>query len=127
MPDPTADSIAQVVVAESGIVQGFNRILAARDIVLFPQETAVGMLADYAVESGTFYRGVKHVLGTLVEELLFDEAKGTVMLDAALVRRSIDRASGIAPPDSNDQSEGGLKGLADSDLDAQPEAVLTEG
>jgi hypothetical protein len=53
------------------------------------------MLADYGLQSRSYFRGVKHLLGTVVEEVLLDGQKGTVVLDATLVRRAIDRSSGV--------------------------------
>jgi ATP-dependent protease Clp ATPase subunit len=100
LPDPTANSIARAIVAEHGIVQGYNRILLAHNIVLFPQQSAVSYLSEYGVDSKTFYRGVKHLVGSIVEEILFDGTTGTVMLDAALVRRAIDRQGGNILPET---------------------------
>ena len=105
LPDPTADSIAKAIVSGQGIVEGYNRVLAGRDIVLLAMQSGVDLLADYGVETRTFFRGVKHLVGSVVEEALFDGAKGTIMLDAALVRLAIDRSTvvpgadqGIEPP-----------------------------
>lgn len=108
MPDPSAESIARAIVSEQGIIAGYNSILMARNIVLFPQPSGVDMLANYGLESKTFFRGVKHVLGTVVEDILFNDKQGTVFIDANLIRRAIDRAGGIASAgksDSVDTSE----------------------
>ena len=96
MPDPSADSIASAVVSECGIVAGYNNVLKTRDIVLIPQADGVSLLADYGIESRTFFRGVKHIIGTVIEDVLFNEMKGSVVLDSAMIRRAIDRVGGIA-------------------------------
>ena len=120
MPEPEADTIAQWVVSEHGVVDGFNRVLASRGIVLFPLEPAVNLLSDWAVQERSYFRGVKHLVGSVVEEVIFDGTTGTVMLDAALVRRAIDRAGGIVHPDEQ-AATGGAEPLRDDDADVLPE------
>lgn len=93
-PCPQADAIAKALVGEDGIMDGYNRVLAERRVVLFPGPDAVRLLADYGISTRTYFRGVKHLVGTIVEDVLFDGETGTVVLDAALVRRAIERADG---------------------------------
>jgi ATP-dependent protease Clp ATPase subunit len=95
MPDPTHDAIAHWVVSEHGAIESYNRVLQGHNVFLYPVEAAVMMLADYGLQSRSYFRGVKHLLGTVVEEVLLDGQKGTVVLDATLVRRAIDRSSGV--------------------------------
>lgn len=92
-PRPTASGIATAIVSEQGIITGYNMMLAGRGIVIFPTQNAVSLLAQYAVETRQYYRGVKHLIGSVIEEILFDGTGGTTMLDSALIRRAIDRTS----------------------------------
>lgn len=126
MPDPSADSIVLSVISEHGIVDGYNHVLAARDIVLSPKSDGVNLLADYGIESKTFFRGVKHILGTVVEDVLFNETKGTVKLDASLIRRAIDRAGGVAASAGDFDSVGTAEPVFNNDgVDgAQPQVEL---
>ena len=126
LPDPTADSIAKAIVSEQGIVAGYNRVLAGRDIVLFAEQSGVNLLSSYGVETKSFFRGVKHIIGSVVEEVLFDGPSNTIMLDDALIRRAIDRSTmqdsdsdhGIKPPASDD-SQGD-----DSEGEKNPEPAI---
>lgn len=99
MPDPTRTSISQAIVSAQGIVDGYNKVLASREIVLLPMEPGVDLLADYGFQTKSYYRGAKHLLGTIVEELLFDGTTGLVVIDKSLVKRAIDRANGDADAD----------------------------
>ena len=65
-----------------------------------PMEPGVDLLADYGVQTQSYYRGAKHLLGTIVEELLFDGTTGLVVIDESLVKRAIDRANGVADEDN---------------------------
>ena len=65
-----------------------------------PMEPGVDLLADYGVQTQSYYRGAKHLLGTIVEELLFDGTTGLVVIDERLVKRAIDRANGDGDADN---------------------------
>lgn len=93
--DPvTADSVAHALIFEHGIVEAFNKVLSPLGVSLMTLEPAVRLIADYAVATGGNYRVAKHLIGTIVEEVLFDDTKGLVLVDAPLVKRAIERANG---------------------------------
>jgi ATP-dependent Clp protease ATP-binding subunit ClpX len=119
-PCPTAKSIATAVAAEHGILNGFNQILTARDVVLFPSDTAIRAIADYSIQSKGYYRAAKDVLASIVEELLFDDYRGTMVIEKYAVRRAIDRlSSGIVSPDQvvNAGRPIGGNGVASAEVD----------
>ena len=68
-----------------------------------PMEPGVDLLADYGVQTQSYYRGAKHLLGTIVEELLFDGTTGLVVIDESLVKRAIARANGDADADADNE------------------------
>ena len=126
MPDPSADSIARAIVGEQGIVAGYNNVLTTRDIVLSPHVDGVSLLADYGIESRTFFRGVKHIIGTVIEDVLFNEAKGSVVLDSAMIRRALDRVGGISSEDDYD-SVGKAEPLFNDGSVGQVQVALARG
>jgi ATP-dependent protease Clp ATPase subunit len=97
LPDPTASSIATAITSSNGILKAFNCILASREIELLPTDSGVRLLSNYGVETSTYYRGVKHIVGGIVEDILFNASKGEkVCLDPVLVQRAIDRSCGLS-------------------------------
>lgn len=98
LPTP---GVAEVERALVNIVNGFDEVLLPRGIALLPDESAVRMIAGYAVESRGYYRAAKAVLAVIVEDLLFEERGGGVGIRLDDVRRAIERlTSGIVRPDA---------------------------
>lgn len=124
LPDPAIGHIMQATA--NGILDGYNQLLASKEIVLFPADAAIRAIGDYAMQTKTFYRGAKAVLATIVEEVFFDPHRGTVVVEAGDVRRAIDRlSSGIVQPDDDGKAGRPVEktdgASADADLDAGAE------
>jgi len=129
MPDVTADSVAQALVSENGIIKGFNQVLGERGILLFPQDSGVSLLSNHvAIETHTGFRGVKHLIGSIAEERLFEGARGTINLDAPMVRRAIERSNGALYGDTETRQSveqtGGASADDDQDAGAGSEDVV---
>jgi ATP-dependent protease Clp ATPase subunit len=106
LPIPRYEHILQAVAG--GILNDFNAILAQHDIVLFPEEPASRLIAEYAVESKCFYRGARAVLAMIVEELLFSPKGQAFVIEKADAERAIGRlTSGGFSPDDAGNSVGG--------------------
>ena len=126
LPDPTIENI--MLATANGILNGFNQVLGTKGIVLYPKAAAVRAIGKHSMESKAFYRGAKAILAAISAELLFDPRKGTVVIDASDVRRTIDRlSSGFIQPDDAQYSVASAVAMPDADLDAQPEAVVAGG
>ena len=119
LPDPTEHSL-QMATA-NGIQKGFSDLLLRRGIVLILNDASVREIARYGLETNTFYRGCRQVVGVLAEELLWDSTPNAYIITKADVRRAISRlASGLAQPDDK-PATGGTEPIPDGDADAQSE------
>ena len=119
LTDPLIESVMRGT--ETGIIEGFNRVLASKGIVLSLTDKASRSIGDYSMQTKTFYRGAKAVLAAVVEELIFDPKRGAVTIQSADVMRAIDRlSSGLVVPESGvDAQQGGGTELVvpEADLD----------
>lgn len=89
LPDPSLPSLEKA--AANGVLESFNALVGELGIVLFPHGGAISRMAEYALESRTFYRGVKSVWWSIAEQAVASGEKGTVLVgradvDAATVR-----------------------------------------
>jgi ATP-dependent Clp protease ATP-binding subunit ClpX len=104
LPSP---GIAEVERALARIVDGFDEVLLPRGIKLEPTESAVRMIAGYAVESRGYYRAAKAVLAVVVEDCLFEERGGGVAIRPGDVRRGIERlTTGFVRPAAPPSADG---------------------
>ena len=118
LPAPSAESLGRA--AAHGILDGMNGILGELDILLFPQPGGtVERIVEYALETRTYYRGVKAVWWAVAEAAVSADAKGTVLVETGDIDAAISRlATGSAgQPEAamrmdmegcNADSEGGL-------------------
>ncbi len=89
LPDPTLLSLEKA--AANGILERYNMLLGELGIVLFPQPGMIERMAKYALESGTFYRGVTAVWGSISEIILSSGTTGAVVIGATEVDTAIGR------------------------------------
>jgi hypothetical protein len=66
LPDPTEESLGRA--AAHGMLDSINAILGQLGMMLFPQPGAVERMAAYALESRTFYRGLRSVWWSIAEQ-----------------------------------------------------------
>ncbi len=91
LPDPTHDAVAHALVTT--ILDGFNRLLAPKEIIILPTEAGIREIADFSIESKGFYRAAKAVLAAFCEECFFDPHPGLVTIGKDEARHAIDRLS----------------------------------
>jgi ATP-dependent Clp protease ATP-binding subunit ClpX len=77
-PEPTPTQVTAIVTRS--IIPSFNRALAALGASIEVSEEGIRLVADAAVRSKTYARGVKSVMSSLIEELVFEARQGTVRL-----------------------------------------------
>lgn len=91
LPVPTHAQLVAIATAEAGVIASYNAVLSTLSTRLIVSETAVDLMADYALETRTFSRGIKNIVSQLMESVLFDDRRGAVQIDAKEVGSSIDR------------------------------------
>jgi ATP-dependent Clp protease ATP-binding subunit ClpX len=118
IPAPDEESLCRAT--SEGILCGFNTILKKQGIVLRMNREALRLTARFGLDTRTYFRGCKQIVGSLAEELLFDPKPKTYYIAAADVRRAAERlGSGVvgdeqhAEPDDDEPNPGNveLKGV----------------
>ena len=87
--------MARAVNSDRGIVASYNRLLAGQGAMLFLTPSATEALARHGMEGG-YFRSMKRVVSALAGEVVFEERKGTTMVEAADIRRAAANADGDA-------------------------------
>jgi ATP-dependent protease Clp ATPase subunit len=91
LPDPQLGSLEKA--AAGGVLDSFNALLGELGAVLFPHQQAIARMAQYALESRTFYRGIKSAWWSIAEAAIASGEKGTVLVGNAEVEAAIARIS----------------------------------
>jgi ATP-dependent Clp protease ATP-binding subunit ClpX len=88
-----APSIKQLeTIAIRAVIPGYARLLAAGGADLKVEESAARRMAEAALATGTYARGIKSVVARLVEDAVYGERKGMVRFSAADVDAAIEAA-----------------------------------
>ena len=87
LPDPTFESLEQA--AAHNILEQHNILLGEVGIVLKPQPGAIRRMVEYALESRTFYRGLKSVWGSISEAMIGAGVGGPCAVETAEVEAAI--------------------------------------
>jgi len=90
LPEPALGQLREI--ATRCVVPTFNRLLATFGASIEPDNEAMTMMAEVALETGTYARGVKSIVKQLVEDIVFEVRQGTVRLGVADVQRDIEVA-----------------------------------
>ncbi len=87
-PSPTIQQLTEI--ANKSVIPSYNRLLSACEAKIEINDDGVRLLAEYALESETFARGLKSVISALIEDLVFEGRQGSVKFGIAEVRRALD-------------------------------------
>jgi ATP-dependent protease Clp ATPase subunit len=124
LPDPRLDSLEKA--AAGAVLDSFNALVGELGIVLFPHGGSIARMAEYALESRTFYRGIKSVWWGIAEAAVAGGEKGTVLVGTAEVDAAIGRASSGAVG-NRDGKAAPRQDPFDAHADANPEAGFAGG
>jgi len=92
-PAPTVEQLEQI--AMRAVIPSYRTLLAANGADLQVSAEAIRLMAETALATGTFARGVKSIVARLVEDIVFDERVGKISLDVTDVAHAI-KAAGLA-------------------------------
>jgi ATP-dependent Clp protease ATP-binding subunit ClpX len=105
VPSPKISSLERA--AAGTVLDSFNALVGELGIVLFPHGAAVAKMAAYAMESRTYYRGIKSVWWSIVQLAVATGQKGTVLVGGAEADDAISRvATGcVGLPEATPQAD----------------------
>jgi ATP-dependent protease Clp ATPase subunit len=87
-PEPTINQLAQIVA--TSVLPSYNRMLATFRVQIELGVGAIDLMAAAALESRTYSRGLKSIIGKLVEEIVYEPKPGIVEIEATQVRAAIE-------------------------------------
>ena len=90
IPPPSLAQLIQIATAPTGIIARQNHFLVAFGIKVVPSPEAIKEIATWALETKTFARGMRSLCQALVEEAIFEERKGEVVVGVGDVRKAIE-------------------------------------
>ena len=89
-PEPTVEQLIEI--ATRSVIPSFNRVMSAFGAEVRIMNDGIRLVADCAHQTRTYARGIKSIVSTLIEELVFEERKGVTQLGVAEVRRAVEEA-----------------------------------
>jgi ATP-dependent Clp protease ATP-binding subunit ClpX len=102
-PLDTGDLI-QIATSPHGVLQTYNRILTRQGLAISIDPAGLAELAGFCVETRLFARGIRLVISSLVEDLVFNEVRDEQLVSAQEVRRAIERVGCISSMTDADSS-----------------------
>jgi ATP-dependent protease Clp ATPase subunit len=82
----TVSDLTRILMAPHGVLESFRGLLAAGGLDFSLAPDAARLMAEYAHETGTMARGLKMIVGRLIEDVVFEQRKGKMQFGASEVR-----------------------------------------
>lgn len=89
----TQKDLETIATSPSGVIASYNRQLAPLGLSIKVSNQAISMMAGFCVETGMLARGLRMILGSLVEDLIFNGATGEIPFLSKDVKRVIEGMS----------------------------------
>ena len=90
VPEPSRKDLEEILTRS--VIPSNNRLLAAMGVQIEVTGEAIRLMASHAHETQMYARGLKALASRLVEDIVYNETKGTVKLVASDVRAVIQAA-----------------------------------
>ncbi|NCD13771.1 MAG: AAA family ATPase [Bacteroidia bacterium] len=90
VPTPSRSQLIEIAWAPTGIIARQNQFLSSFGLQVLPTLEGVKELASWALETRTFSRGMRNLMQNIVEEVIFEERKGTIVITGTDVRRAVE-------------------------------------
>ena len=120
LPDPSLASLEKAAV--NGVLESFNSLVGELGIVLFPHQNVATRMAEYSLESRTFYRGVKSIWWSIAQSVVASGKKGTVLVGKSDVDAAISRvASGSGGVGDHPTARNGDTATDEADTSSEAE------
>ena len=90
VPTPSRSQLIEIAWAPTGIIARQNQFLSSFGLQVLPTLEGVKELASWALETRTFSRGMRNLMQNIVEEVIFEERKGTIEITGTDVCRAVE-------------------------------------
>ena len=91
----TAKDLVDIANGSAGVVATYNKLLCHQGLGIRVDAPGLQLMAELSVDTGMMARGLKMIVGALVEDAVFNEAKGEVAFGLNEVRQAIDRVVSV--------------------------------
>lgn len=86
---PDHAQLVQIATAPTGIIAIQNNFLSSFGLQIQPSPEAVREIAAFSLENRSFARGMRSLLTAMIEEAIFEERKGDVVIGVEEVQKAI--------------------------------------
>lgn len=87
---PSLEQLMEIATAPCGVLARQNQFLASMGLTLKPSEAAIREICGHALDAKTYARGVRSMLQAVVEDAVFEEMTGEIVIGVEQVRRVIE-------------------------------------
>jgi len=91
----TPQDLVAIANGSAGVVANYNRLLCHQGLAIKVDTQGLQCMAELSVETGMMARGLRMIVGALVEDAVFSEAKGEVTFGLGEVKRAIERVGSV--------------------------------
>ena len=91
----TAADLVAIANGSAGVLATYNKLLCHQGLGIKVDMPGLQLMAELSVDTGMMARGLKMVVGALVEDAVFNDVKGEVSFGIKEVRQAIDRVVSV--------------------------------
>ena len=88
-PPPTVEQLVAIARAPTGVITSYVRLLKPGGVDLVVTEAAVLLMAEHSCSRRTYARGLKAIMGKLVENAVFTQTRGKITYGVTEVRAAL--------------------------------------
>jgi ATP-dependent protease Clp ATPase subunit len=93
------DDLVKIASSPTGVIASYNQVLEPSGLSFQFNGQGLRLMAELCLETGQLARGFRLIVSSLVEDAVFNGAKGTVVFGVQEVMSAISRATSLASTD----------------------------
>ena len=82
--------LVQIAAGPTGVIESYNSLLKPQGLTVGIADDGILSMAELCVETGLMARGLRLIVNSLVEDAVFNQAKGEIMFSKVEVRRAME-------------------------------------
>ena len=92
----SADDLVAIANNPAGIIESYRQLLAPQGITFAIQPEALRVIAEVSVETGMMARGIRLIIGSIIEDLVYHQVTGGITISVDWVKQAIERVVSVA-------------------------------
>lgn len=110
----TTDDLVAIATSRRGVLNAYRYLLKSSGLSFRVEDAALRYMANISAETGMMARGLRLIIGSLVEDLVFSGAKGEVVLSLKEVEEAVGRVMSVNAASAVNASNSNSSSSADS-------------